>query len=115
MFKVYLVAYTNDIISPSETMGLMNELTVDTFPEGKFISLFYLIIHEDTGKISYCKAAQEPGLHMKNNGEIDEMVTKGQVLGLFSANDFPELVSYEENEIELERRVVACYFLWRKL
>ncbi len=102
MFKVYLITYSKDIIFPAETMELLNEVAVETFPDGKFISVFYLIMREDSNKVIYCKAAQEPGLLIKKDGTIEEMSTKGQVLGLFSAKLFPGMIEFEQKEVEVE-------------
>ncbi len=102
MFTVYLMTYSEDIISPAETMELLNDVVVETFPEGKFISIFYLVLYPNSNKVRYCKAAQEPGLLMKINGEVDELKTSGQVLGLFSEKDFPGMLDFKDGEIDLE-------------
>lgn len=102
MFKVYLMTYSEDIISPAETMELLNDVVVETFPEGKFISIFYLVIYPGDNKVRYCKAAQEPGVLVRKNGEIRELITSGQVLGLFSEEDFPGILDFQDGEVELE-------------
>ena len=102
MFKVYLMTYSEDIISPAETMELLNDVVVETFPEGKFISIFYLVIYPGDNKVRYCKAAQEPGVLVRKNGEIRELITEGQVLGLFSEADFPGILNFQDGEVELE-------------
>ena len=102
MFKVYLMTYSEDIISPAETMELLNDVVVETFPEGKFISIFYLVIYPWDNKVRYCKAAQEPGVLVRKNGEIRELITSGQVLGLFSEEDFPGILDFQDGEVELE-------------
>jgi sigma-B regulation protein RsbU (phosphoserine phosphatase) len=102
MFKVHLVTYTKEIEEPSELLKKLNEEVVETFPEGKFISLFYLTINKETGMINYCKAAQEPALLVKQSGEIIELEGKGQVLGLFSEKDFPGILKFKTESIKLE-------------
>lgn len=102
MFKVYLMTYSEDIISPAETMELLNDVVVETFPEGKFISIFYTVLYPCDNKVRYCKAAQEPAILVRKSGEIRELITKGQVLGLFSEKDFPGLLDFEDGEVELE-------------
>jgi phosphoserine phosphatase RsbU/P len=102
MFKVYLMTYSEDIISPAETMELLNDVVVETFPEGKFISIFYLVIYPGDNKVRYCKAAQEPGVLVRKNGEIRELITAGQVLGLFSEEDFPGILDFKDGEVELD-------------
>lgn len=102
MFKVFLNTYAPDIIYPSEAMELINDIVCDNFTEGKFVSTFYMVIDANTKKIKYCKASQEPGLYLKNDGTIEELSTRGQVLGLFSTIDFPDMVQFEESELQME-------------
>ncbi len=102
MFKVYFGTFADEIISPAEAMGILNDEIANNFPEGKFVSSFYMILDEKTGKIKYCKASQEAALLIKKNGEIEELETRGQVLGLFSSDLFPELIDFEEKEIKLK-------------
>lgn len=103
MFKVHLVSFTKEIQEPSELLRKLNEAVVESFPDGKFISLFYLEINRKTGEITYCKAAQEPCIIVKNNGEVNEIHGKGQVLGLFSENDFPGVLKFETEKLSLEK------------
>lgn len=103
MFKVHLVSNTKEVHDPSELLKKLNEAVVESFPDGKFISLFYLEIDINTGDISYCKAAQEPALVVKNSGEILELKGKGQVLGLFSEKDFPGILNFKTEKLTLEK------------
>ena len=102
LFKGYVNVYTMDIISPGEAMERLNEVIAENFTDGKFVSTFYLIINEKDGNITYCKAAQEPALFINKEGEIEELITEGQVLGLFSYDDFPEFINFEDKEIMLK-------------
>jgi len=102
MFKVHLVSYTKTIQEPATLLKKLNEAIVESFPEGKFISLFYLEIDRQSGALTYCKAAQEPCLLVKKNGEVIELHGKGQVLGLFSENDFPGILKFENENLTLE-------------
>lgn len=102
MFKVHLVSYAKNYEDPAELLRLLNEEVIESFPDGKFISLFYFVLNKTTGKISYCKAAQEPALIIKSTGEIIELAGQGQVLGLFSEEDFPGILKFETEILELE-------------
>lgn len=102
MFKVHLVTYSKNHEDPSELLRILNEQVVESFPEGKFISLFYFVIDKVSGSISYCKAAQEPALILKKNGDIEELSGQGQVLGLFSEKDFPGVLRFETEVLNLE-------------
>ncbi len=103
MFKVHLVSNTKEVQEPSQLLKNLNEAIVESFPAGKFISLFYLEIDKNTGEINYCKAAQEPALVVKNSGEILELKGKGQVLGLFSEKDFPGILNFKTEQLTLEK------------
>ena len=102
MFKVHLVTYAKSNEDPAELLKILNEEVAESFPEGKFVSLFYFVLDKNTSKISYCKAAQEPALILKKTGEIIELTGQGQVLGLFSEIDFPGVLKFETNVLELE-------------
>ena len=103
MLKVYILNYGFDIKDTSKLMEVLNEDVIKVFPRGKFISLFYLMIDFHANKMKYCKASQESGylLRAKTN-EIEELITEGQVLGLFSKIDFPDIVNFEEKELIFE-------------
>ncbi len=103
MFKVHLVSNTKEVHEPSKLLKKLNEAVVESFPDGKFISLFYLEIDINTGEITYCKAAQEPALVVKSSGEILELKGKGQVLGLFSEKDFPGILNFKTEKLTLEK------------
>ena len=48
-------------------------------------------------KMKFCKAAQESAFLLRGKtDEIEELSTEGQVLGLFSKIDFPDIVNFEE-------------------
>jgi sigma-B regulation protein RsbU (phosphoserine phosphatase) len=97
MLKVYILNYGYDIKNTAELTETLNEDVIKVFPKGKFISLFYLMIDFYSNKMKFCKAAQESAfLFRGNTGEIEELSTEGQVLGLFSKIDFPDIVNFEE-------------------
>ena len=103
MFKVYIMSHCQSTRDTAELMETLNELVVESFPTGKFISLFYMVIDGTNDVINYCKAAQEPALLIKNTGEIIELGNESQVLGLFSKKDFPELLSFQQETLKMEK------------
>lgn len=104
MLKVYILNYGFDIKDTSKLMEVLNEDVIKVFPRGKFISLFYLMIDFHTNKMKYCKASQESGYLLRaETNEIEELITEGQVLGLFSKIDFPDIVNFEEKEVTFEK------------
>ncbi|MGM0508359.1 MAG: SpoIIE family protein phosphatase [Fusobacteriota bacterium] len=103
MFKVYFNMYTDEIISPSEAMEILNDEVEMNFPNGKFVSSFYMVIDEKTSEIKYCKAAQEAGILLKKDGSIEMLETQGQVLGLCSTDLFPEQRLFSEKTLNLKK------------
>ncbi|MBZ4684042.1 MAG: phosphoserine phosphatase RsbU/P [Fusobacteriaceae bacterium] len=101
IFKVHLVTHSKEIQEPSKLLTVLNEKVVETFPDGKFISLFYLLMNQESDKIRYCRASQEPVLHLKKDGSVEELPGSSQVLGLFSEKDFPGVLNFEDKEVEL--------------
>ena len=103
MLKVYILNYGFDIKDTSKLMEVLNEDVIKVFPRGKFISLFYLMIDFHANKMKYCKASQESAFLLRaGTNEIEELTTEGQVLGLFSKIDFPDIVNFEEKELIFE-------------
>ncbi|TDT67859.1 sigma-B regulation protein RsbU (phosphoserine phosphatase) [Hypnocyclicus thermotrophus] len=101
IFKVHLVTHSKEIQEPSKLLTVLNEKVVETFPDGKFISLFYLLMSQESDTIRYCRASQEPVLHLKKDGSVQELPGSSQVLGLFSEKDFPGVLNFEDKEVEL--------------
>lgn len=95
MLKAVIHSEFKNYFNISELMLTLNERIIKFFPSGKFASLFYILLDTKNNKISYCKGSQESAL-MLNNGKIEELETEGQVLGIFSNKNFPDLVKYEQ-------------------
>lgn len=97
MLKVYILNYGYDIKDTAKLTETLNEDVIKVFPKGKFISLFYLMLDFHSNKMKFCKAAQESAFLLRGNSDvIEELSTEGQVLGLFSKIDFPDIVNFEE-------------------
>jgi sigma-B regulation protein RsbU (phosphoserine phosphatase) len=62
-----------------------------------------MIINNKSETVKYCRASQEPVLLLKKSGEVSELAGSSQVLGLFSENDFPGILNFEDVEIEMEK------------
>jgi sigma-B regulation protein RsbU (phosphoserine phosphatase) len=103
MFKVHLITHVKEGVKPSELLKKLNEEVAMSFPDGKFISLFYMILDNVKGTIRYCRASQEPVLFLKKSGEVHELPGSSQVLGLFSEQDFPGILNFEDAEITMEK------------
>lgn len=99
----------NKYIKISELMENLNEKIITSFPNGKFVSLFYIILDTKKNTITYCKGSQEPALMIDNN-KVKELETEGQILGAFSKKTFPDLVNFEQKTCEfLKDTVILLY------
>ena len=104
MLKVYILNYGYDIKDTAKLTETLNEDVIRVFPRGKFISLFYLMIDFHNNRMKFCKAAQESAFLLRGEtGEIEELSTEGQVLGLFSKIDFPDIVNFEEKSTDFNK------------
>ena len=104
MLKVYILNYGYDIKDTAKLTETLNEDVIRVFPRGKFISLFYLMIDFYNNKMKYCKAAQESAFLLRGDTDvIEELSTEGQVLGLFSKIDFPDIVNFEEKTTDFNK------------
>lgn len=109
MLRVFIREYVVKYESTKELVECLNEKIIEVFPSGKFVSLFCMIIDTEKNIVSYTKASQEPALLIENN-EIKELDTEGQVLGLFSKKEFPDLVFFEEKQVVFEKDSVILLY-----
>lgn len=94
MLKAVIHSEFKNYMNIEDLMSLLNERINKIFPMGKFASMFYILLNTKENTISYCKASQEPALLIHDN-KVEELQTEGQVLGVFSKEDFPDLVNFE--------------------
>lgn len=73
-------------------------------PSNRFITLFFGLIHPNTGKLVYCNAGHNPPLLVHADGTVDRLPAGGTVLGMI-----PE-IGYEQSEAVLEKDdILAIY------
>lgn len=73
----------------SECMSAVNDMLADESVNSMFVTVFYGIIDLETGEIDYTNAGHNPPYIVRNNGQIDEIPTAGNmVLGAFEGLEF---------------------------
>lgn len=84
-----------DNTTPAECMALVNNALCRDNDEAMFVSTFYGVLDNSTGKLSCCNAGHNPPLLRKANGEVDWFPAKGgPALGVI------EDASFEQMEID---------------
>ncbi len=109
MLKSLVVTEIKKYMKTNELLENLNERIINIFPDGKFVSLFYLIIDSAKNTFTYCKGSQEPALLLRNN-KVEKLETEGQVLGIFSKKNFPDLVNFEEKSMEFKKDDVILLY-----
>lgn len=84
-----------EFADPSELIECINGDLISRVGEGQFITMFYLSLNPEEGRICYCNAGHNPPYLLRRNGEIVTLDVSGMPLGIL-----PEL-KYERSEIEI--------------
>ncbi len=106
-FKDIAVAsIRNGFSSPDptvETMRLLNQRLLRTFPESKYATISYLILDEEEGKVIYTNEFQNPILYQKQDGSIEEL-DNGHVklIGMYTDDILEEFEDFEAGVLPLE-------------
>lgn len=109
MLKAVIHSEFKNYFNISELMQTLNERIIKIFPNGKFVSLFYILLDTKNNTINYCKGSQEAAL-LINNDKVEELETEGQILGVFSNKIFPDLVKYEQKTKKFEKDSVLLLY-----
>jgi serine phosphatase RsbU (regulator of sigma subunit) len=84
-----------EFADPSELIECMNIDLISRMGEGQFITMFYLALNPEEGRIRYCNAGHNPPYLLRKNGDIVDLKVSGMPLGIL-----PDL-KYETSEIEI--------------
>jgi serine phosphatase RsbU (regulator of sigma subunit)/pSer/pThr/pTyr-binding forkhead associated (FHA) protein len=80
---------------PGELLKRMNLDLIKRVGEGRFITLFYLTLDPETGRMRYSNAGHNPPYRLDKNGDISALEVSGMPLGIL-----PD-INYENSETEL--------------
>jgi sigma-B regulation protein RsbU (phosphoserine phosphatase) len=71
-----------EISDPAELLRRMNFDLITRLGEGRFITLFYLTLDPETGRIRYSNAGHNPPYRLDRNGDISPLKVSGMPLGI---------------------------------
>lgn len=76
--------------TPSETMTHLNRaLTEQALPHCQFVTACYGVIDHRTLTVRFSRGGHPHPLHLKRNGEVEEIEVSGSLLGVFPDEEFP--------------------------
>lgn len=81
---------------PASAVTTLNRNLAERCPLGKFITFFYGVLDNTTGRLQYANAGHNYPLILRANGGIEQLTGSGIVMGIFPA------VQYELQEAHLE-------------
>ncbi len=104
-FQAALRVLAHSNISLNEIVVKINELLYHNISSEKFVTSFFAIIDDNTGKITYINAGHNPPIVKRNNGQIEWLSTGGIILG-FLEKPFEYLVG----EITLKQNEFIIFY-----
>ncbi|MDY7041850.1 MAG: GAF domain-containing protein, partial [Chloroflexota bacterium] len=82
--------------SPAEALQRANELIMSDADSELFVTVFYAILDQQTGTLTYASGGHNPPLLIRRNGQVESLRARGTVLGIV------EHIELEEKQISLE-------------
>ena len=87
--------------SPSEALGLVNRHLFPDVREDMFVSLIYIVIENDSGKLKMSRAGHDvPILYRAQTGNIETVKPPGLALGIDSGDVFDRVTKDLEMEMQ---------------
>ncbi len=68
--------------APEQWLGILNEELAAYMPENRFITLAFAIVDPAAEELFFASAGHNPGLLLHHNGDIEQLLPHGPVLGL---------------------------------
>jgi sigma-B regulation protein RsbU (phosphoserine phosphatase) len=75
--------------APGEVLRQMNADLAERVGEGRFVTLFYLLLRPETGRLTYANAGHNPPLLVRVDGGIAGLQVSGVPLGILPATEYP--------------------------
>ena len=95
LIRTLIRSAAKETVSPASVLRQVNELLVPDSKNGMFVTVFYAVIHLDTGKIVYTNAGHNPPIiRYAQSDELFELTRTCMALGIF-------------NDIEVDEREVT--------
>ena len=95
--RASLYALVGRELATRAVMRRANRFFYDSVEDGRYVTLFYAVLDEQSRRIIYVNAGHQPPLLLRRNGEVEELSSGGVPLGMFEAP------RYFEGFAELER------------
>ena len=75
--------------SPAQALKAVYRDICDDIPKGRFVTVFYAVLHPPTGVVTYARAGHCPALLLEpSKGQVAELLGPGQAMGLMERGDF---------------------------
>ena len=95
MVKYSLRSYAREHDSPARVVARLNDTLSDEEQLTGFVTLFYGVLHTDTGLLRYASAGHEPPVLRRESGDFENLEPTGMVVG--AMRDMP----YDDGEVPL--------------
>ncbi len=95
--KALLRQNSSPIYSEEETIGMMNQVLIQTLPPDKYLSAFYLKLNRKRKRLRFINAAHPPAIYIPVKGEARFIDNDGDLIGMF------EDAYYPATELEVEK------------
>jgi serine phosphatase RsbU (regulator of sigma subunit) len=83
--------------APDEIFGRVSHLLFERTPPEKYATGFMATFEPDSGRLKYCNAGHNPGIVLRDGGQVEWMESTGMPLGILPTG------TYSTNEITLDR------------
>lgn len=89
----------SDATYPDEVLNQTNDMLYEKLPEGKFVTLFYVIYDANSHCLMYANAAHPPALVVRpDTQEVFQLDNGGLIIGQFTS----DMAGYETSSFQLE-------------
>jgi sigma-B regulation protein RsbU (phosphoserine phosphatase) len=94
--QAMLQVRSSETLDPGDLLRRTNADLIRRVGEGRFITLFYLILEAGTGRVRYSNAGHNPPYLLRPSGEITELKVSGMPLGILPN------IHYQSSEARVE-------------
>jgi sigma-B regulation protein RsbU (phosphoserine phosphatase) len=102
--QAMLQARAPEMPDPASLLGKMNTDLIGRVGEGRFITLFYLLLNPEEGRILYSNAGHNPPFLLRQNGRITALEASGMPLGILPG------VPYQTSQAEIRSGEVLLLY-----
>ena len=95
-------ALAESAVEPEALVGRLNRSLCATYPDNRFVTLFYCVLDPRNGELTYCNAGHNPPLLLRPGDDVVRLEEGGPVLGVLPAARFlGERVRFEPGDVLL--------------